>query len=85
MVWPWVGRAGVFLMGAAGALWGRKKLLALAVSFGGVVVARDDIVNWGIEKKDAIVEDAGKPMLAAVGAGIGVVLLLVLMSGRGGD
>ena len=86
MVWPWVGRAGVFLMGAAGALWGHKKLLALALTFGAVVVKRDDIANWGVEKKDDIIDSGKNTIIAAAGAGIGVVLLLLLItSRRGGD
>ena len=84
MVWAWLGRAGVYLM----ARFGKKKLLALAASFGAVVVARPEggYLNWADEKKDDIVEDAGKELLLPIaGAGIGIVLLLVLMSRRGGD
>jgi len=85
MVWAWLGRAGVYLMNK----FGRKKLLALAATFGGVIVARPEggYMNWADEKKDDIIEDAGKELLLPIaGAGIGIVLLLVLLSSRrGGD
>ena len=80
MVWAWLGRAGVYLM----ARFGKKKLLAMAATFGAVIVAAPKVVNWTDEKKDDIIADAGKPIIAAVGAGIGIVLLLVLLSSRGG-
>lgn len=87
MVWAWLGRAGVYLMNK----FGRKKLLALAATFGAVIVARPEggYGNWVDEKKDetnALI-DTSKDILVAAGAGIGIVLLLVLFSYRkkGGD
>ena len=80
MVWAWLGRAGVYLMNK----FGRKKLLALAAASGAVVVAAPKGGEWVGEKKDAII-DSGKNAIIAAGAGVGIVLLLVLMSGRGGD
>ncbi len=80
MVWAWLGRAGVYLMNK----FGRKKLLALAAASGAVIVAAPKGGEWVGEKKDEII-DSGKNAIIAAGAGVGIVLLLVLMSGRGGD
>ena len=82
MVWAFLNRAGVFLMNK----FGRKKLLALAAASGAIIVKRPEggYIEWAGEKKDAII-DSGKNAIIAAGAGVGIVLLLVLMSGRGGD
>ncbi len=80
VAWAFLNRAGVFLMNK----FGRKKLLGLAAASGAVVVAAPKAGEWAGEKKDAIV-DSGKNAIIAAGAGVGIVLLLVLMSGRGGD
>ena len=81
--WAFLNRAGVFLMNK----FGRKKLLALAAASGAVIVKRPEggYIEWAGEKKDEII-DSGKNAIIAAGAGVGIVLLLVvLMSGRGGD
>ena len=80
MVWAWLGRAGVYLMNK----FGRKKLLALAAASGAVIVAAPKGGEWAGEKKDEII-DSGKNAIIAAGAGIGIILVLFLMSGRGGD
>ena len=84
MVWMWLGRAGTFLM----TRFGKKKLFALAATFGGVIVARPEggYREWLDEKKDDVIEDAGKPIVAAVaGAGAILVIMLLLSRRKGGD
>ena len=88
MVWPWLARAGVYLM----ARFSKKRLLVLAGSFGAWAIARPEggYIPWAGEKKEDIANtyDDAKSAVAIAGAGIGIVLLLVIMSSyrrKGGD
>ena len=71
-----VGRAGVILFKG-----NRKWFTTVALGLGGVIVKRDDIMNRIKDEASDIVEEHTVPLLAA-GAGIGIILLLVLFTRR---
>ena len=71
-----VGRAGVILLKAS-----KKRVIQWAAAFGGVAVTGLYIKNRWQDDLEETLDEYSTPLLAA-GAGIGIILLLVLFTRR---